>query len=100
MNAQKKKNYRATFILNTRGYEEPVETLVEKLKGEVTAIGCEITQTQSLGRKDFIRVTDKTHTGDTYVQIDFAGPKGCAPALREKLRLEPTVKRILVENIK
>ncbi len=93
-----KKKYRASFILNTRGYEDPVDTLIEKLKKEIGAVGGKVTNTENLGHKDFLRVTDKKHTGDFYIQIEYSGHGDCAPALRKNLKLDKTVKRILVQS--
>ena len=89
--------YRATFILDSRGFEEPVETLAEKLKDTITSLDCEVGEVEILGKKDFARVTDRDHPGDTYLRMDFAGPCHSPETLREKLRLDTMVKRIFVE---
>ncbi len=93
-----KKKYRASFILDTRGYEDPVDTLIDKLKKEIAAAGGEVTQAENLGHKDFLRITDKKHTGDFYIQIDYSGHGDCAATLHKNLKLDKTVKRILVQS--
>jgi small subunit ribosomal protein S6 len=90
-----KRNYKATFILDTRGYDEPVENIHSMLEEAVKSCGGEITETNPLGRKDFIRVTDKGHTGDFYLEIDFSGEPNVPADLQEKLRLEKRVKRVI-----
>lgn len=92
------RNYIATIILDTRGYEEPVESLVEKLKDILTELGAKVGETRNLGRKDFIRVTEKGHTGDSYVEFSFEGPASLPSALQEKVRLDRTVKRVMVRS--
>ena len=92
------KKYKASFILDTRGYDSPVETLVEKLEGLLKSLGAEVEASKNLGRHDFVRVTEKGHTGDSYLEIEFSGGASVPAALHEKLRLDKTVKRILVET--
>lgn len=92
------KKYKASFILDTRGYDSPVETLVEKLEGLLKELGAEVQASKNLGRHDFVRVTEKGHTGDTYLEIEFSADPTVPAALHEKLRLDKTVKRILVEG--
>ncbi len=91
--------YRAIFILDSRGSEAPAETLSDNLKEAIASVGCEAGEVESLGRKDFVRVTDKQHTGDTYLRIGFKGPGGSPAALREKLRLDSAVKQLFVERL-
>lgn len=91
--------YRVTFILDTRGYEQPVENLVASLETTLKAIGGQVLKTNNLGRKDFIRLPNKKHAGDFYVQMEFAAGPTAPRALHEKLALEKTVKRVFVEKI-
>ncbi len=99
MSQNKQSNYRVTFILDTRGYQEPVETLVEKLKGVVVAIQGAIREVKNLGVREFTRVASQKFQSGHYVQIDFSGPAAAPAALREKLRLDRTVDRMLIESI-
>ena len=93
-----KNKYKATFILDTRGYEEPVETLIEKLKNTLTSLDCEIENVENAGQKEFARVTDKKFPNAIYIHIDFSGPANTSTALSEKLKLDRTIYRILVES--
>jgi len=45
------KKYNATFILDTRGYEESVDTLTEKLKGVIESVGGKVAAVKNLGQK-------------------------------------------------
>ena len=95
---QTKRKYRASFILDTRNTESPVETLIESLTEAISSVGGEADRVENLGRKDFVRITDKEHTGDFYVQIYFDGPPNSVALLHEKLHLDKTVKRVFVES--
>jgi ribosomal protein S6 len=93
------KKYKATFILDTRGYDAPIENLVDMLKNTVVGVGGEVSEARNLGRIDFSRVVDRNHTGDSYLEIYFSAGVSAPAALNSKLRLEKTVKRLLVESV-
>ena len=94
----KQTNYRATFILDSRSTESPVETLIEGLAEAITAVGGKTDRVENLGRQEFVRITKKGHTGDFYVQVYFEGPPNAIAQLNENLRLDKTVKRIFTEK--
>ena len=52
-------NYKATFILDTRGCEESIEDLVDGLKSELVEAGAEVSDTENLGKQDFARSADR-----------------------------------------
>jgi small subunit ribosomal protein S6 len=97
MNATKR-NYRASFILDNRGKEDSIEQLIEGVKKEIAAVQGEVTAVESLGKRDFVRVTDKKLTGAAYVQISFSGPPEAPTQLRERLRLNNSVYRTFVQS--
>ena len=92
------RNYRATFILDNRGKEETIEQIVDGVKKVITEVKGEVTGVESIGKKDFIRVTDKKLTGATYVHINFSGPADSPAHLREKLRLNGSVYRTFIQS--
>ena len=91
------KKYKATFILDTRGYNEPVETLIEKLKGIIESAQCKIEKTENLGQRTFARTTDRSFPAGIYVEFSFEGPASANEQIKEKLRLDKTVNRVLVQ---
>ena len=97
MNANNR-NYRATFILDNRGKEESIDQIVDGVKEVIAAVKGEVKAVETLGKKDFVRVTDKKLTGAAYVQIDFSGPADAPANLREKLRLNGSVYRTFIQN--
>lgn len=95
-----KRPYKATFILNTRGVESPIEDQIAALETALKESGGDIRETKNLGRLEFVRVTERDHTGDFFVEIHFDGPTDTNTRIQDKLRLDKTVKRILIESDK
>lgn len=92
------RNYKALFILDTRGLETPVESQIEHLSNTIAEVGGEVKSAENLGRKDFSRVTDSDHPGDFFVQLQITAPTSAPAALQESLRLYKPVKRIFIES--
>ncbi len=99
MSTTTKRNYRATFILDNRGKEDSAEQIIDGVKQDITALGGEVGVVENLGRKDFIRVTDKNFPSGIYVQVAFAAPATAPAALRERLRLNPSIYRTFVQSV-
>lgn len=94
-----KRNYRASFILDNRGKEDSVEQLVESVKKEIAAVGGEVTGVETLGKRDFVRVTDRKMTSGAYVQIAFSGAAGVPAQLKERLHLNNSVYRTFIQSV-
>ena len=92
-----KRNYRATFILDNRGKEETVEQIIEVVKKDIAAVQGDVTAVENIGKRDFVRVTDKKLTGATYVHVSFAAPAAAPAQLIERLRLNHSVYRTFVQ---
>jgi small subunit ribosomal protein S6 len=97
--SQTKRNYHATFILDNRGREETIDQIIEGVKKEIAAVQGEVTTVENLGKKEFARVTDSRFPEAVYVQIDFAGPVDSPRHLHERLRLNSSVYRALVQAV-
>jgi len=96
--SQNKRNYKASFILDNRGKEDSVETLIEGVKKEIAAVHGEVTAVENIGRREFARKTDDQVPGGVYVNIDFSAPAAAPAQLHERLRLNESVYRALVQN--
>ncbi|ATC64814.1 30S ribosomal protein S6 [Nibricoccus aquaticus] len=96
--SQNKRTYRATFILDNRGKEDTVEQIIDGVKTDIAAVQGEVTAVENLGKRDFIRVTDKKLTAATYVQVDFAAPPAGPAQLKERLRLNNSVHISFVQS--
>ena len=77
---KKRKLYRKDIILRSI-----VENFVEKV--------------ENLGVKDFVRITDRRLPNAPYAQFEIEAPTSLPVAFREKLRLDRSVKRILVQSL-
>jgi small subunit ribosomal protein S6 len=95
---QTNRPYRATFILDNRGKEESIDQIIEEVKKEIAAVHGEVTAVENLGKKDFVRVTDRRLPSAVYVQIDFSAPAEGPRHLHERLRLNSNVYRVLVQS--
>ena len=99
MSLQKKRNYKLTVILDTRGYEAPVETIETMLADTLKELGGEVTALENIGRHDFVRITEKGHTGDTYLIVSASGDATLPGASQERVRLDKKVKRVMVQTV-
>jgi len=99
MSITTKRNYRATFILDNRGKEDTFDQIIEGVKKDIVAVSGEVSSVETLGRKDFARVTDRNLSGATYVQVAFSAPATGPAALKERLRLNSTVYRTFLQTV-
>jgi len=97
MNATKR-NYRATFILDNRGKEESVDQILDGVKKVIVDLHGDVTAVENIGKKDFVRVTDKKLSGATYVHVNFAAPAAAPAELIERLRLNSSVYRTFIQS--
>lgn len=97
METKAPRNYMASFILDTRNYTNPIETIIERITTILKSIGCKINKVDNLGQRDFQRVTDRKFPAGIYLQVAFEGPSAAPATLKEKLKLDKTVNRILVQ---
>lgn len=97
MSLQNQRKYKLTLILDTRGYDAPVESLEEKVTGLIKELGGEVESVENLGRQEFVRVTEKDHTGDTYLVAQISGAPSLPGAFQDRVRLDKLIKRVLVQ---
>lgn len=93
------RKYKASFILDLRGYSDPMETIFDKLKNIITDLGGEIEDFKNLGQKEFQYVVDRKYPSGAYVQILFSALASVPAAIKEKLKLDKTINRIFIELI-
>ncbi len=95
-----KKKYKAMFILDTRGYEDGIETIIDRVNAAIKKVGGGSENVDNLGRMDFVRITDKNHPGDFYIQILIDGPVSLVQDLNNELHLDKQIKRIFITEEK
>jgi small subunit ribosomal protein S6 len=96
---QIRRSYRATLVLDLRGATESPDALIEKLKDTFKAVDAAVSEVRNLGQREFARVVDRRLPSGLYVQFDFKAPVTAPVAFREKLRLDRTVNRILIQSV-
>ena len=92
------RKYKITIILDTRGYESPVQTLEEKVSGLLSELGGQVESLENLGRRDFARTPDIKHSGDTYLSVAVSGAANLPAAFQDRVRLDPLIKRCMFES--
>lgn len=92
-------NYKATFILDTRGREESIDELVDGLKGELESAGAEISNTENLGKQDFARTADRRFESGIYAQYRISGGSDLPEKILEKLRLNKLVSHKMIQRV-
>lgn len=100
MAVETKTSYRATFILDTRGVEESVDSLYEQITTVLEGLGCEVTKVENHGTLEFSRASRNTkQASGVYVQYFVNAGPGMPAELQEKFRLDNRVDRIIVEKV-
>ena len=95
-----RRSYRVSLILDLRGSAESPEVAIDRLKDILKSIDCKVSEVENLGQREFSRAVDRKFLSGLYVQISFEGPVTAPAAFAEKLRLDRTVDRILVQSVK
>ncbi len=100
MAVKTKTSYRATFILDTRGVEESVDSLYEHITTVLEELGCEVTKVDNLGTQNFTRASRNTkENAGVYVQYYVNAGPNVPGDLQDKFRLDKRVDRIIVEKV-
>ena len=92
-------NYQTTFVLDTHGWNEPLENLIESIKKTVEELDGEVKSVNNLGLKQFARIPRKEFIEGHYVKIECAAPSTFAARLQERVRLNSNVNRAFVESV-
>lgn len=98
MSEQANRKYNLTVILDSRGYEAPVEQLETKMTELLGEVGGTVETIENLGRREFVRVTEKDHTGDIYLRVEVNGPASLPAELQDKVRLDKQVKQVMAQS--
>jgi small subunit ribosomal protein S6 len=98
MSKSANRTYTATFLLDTRNYTDSVDTLVAKLRDSIIAVHGEVTKVENHGQRDFQRPPSRNYPNGIFVTFTFTAPLTAPAALREKMRLDPNVNRIMVQS--
>ncbi|MEM0967020.1 MAG: 30S ribosomal protein S6 [Verrucomicrobiota bacterium] len=92
------RNYRATFVLDTRGVEASVDELTEAYSKVIEEVEGKVDAVKNLGNHDFARKSATGLSNGIFLQYDFEGPATAPEGLQEKVRLDRKVNRVMVES--
>lgn len=93
-----KQTYKTTVILDTREQEKTVSELLESVKAAFASLDATVTGEKDLGRREFVRVTDRKFTSGHYFELAVEAPGNFATEVQEKFRLDKVVYRIIVQS--
>lgn len=88
--------YRVNMIFDVRSVS--AEAQIEKIKTLISTLGATLEDVKDLGVKDFVRVTNRRMPNAHYVQFDIVAAPTFPVVYREKLRLDRSIKRILIQS--
>ena len=86
------------MILDTRNYQESVQTLTDNIQTKFVESGAEVSEVKNLGQFRFEHAVDRKFPEGLYLQIAFSSDPHVAEVLKTKFQLDHTVNRILIEN--
>jgi small subunit ribosomal protein S6 len=84
------KNYEAMIVLDTKGKEESVDTLVTGVKAEIEKSGGKVEKVETLGKKKF-PYAPRHVEGGWFINIFFQSEVAGLDALRNRLKLNENV---------
>lgn len=87
-----KNRYEGLLVLNTRGNDENVREMVERLETEFKKEGAEVEQVQKMEKRQFTYVAGPLDSG-FFVNFIFQAEPPVLERLRTKLKLDPDVYR-------
>ena len=95
---QTKRKYKATFIIDTRGREESLDQLLEKVKQDIVAVQGEVVSVENLGQRDLAHPVDPKFVAAPFVQMEFLAPVEGPKNLHERFRLNQIVYQAMFER--
>lgn len=99
MTVEKTRNYRATFVLDTRGVETSLEELAEAYRTLIASLtGGEVTFLEDQENRALARPARTGLDTAWILSFDFAGSPQAPSQLQEKVRLDRKVNRVMVEQ--
>ena len=93
-----KRNYLATIVYDARGADGSSDEMIPKLSEIISQVDGEVTKVDNQGSRDFVYPQSKDVTSGTYLQFEIESDPEMPIRLKEKLKLEKKVDRILIER--
>ncbi|HAY75882.1 MAG TPA: hypothetical protein DCY32_09420 [Opitutae bacterium] len=92
-----KKNYLATIVCDPRGADGSSDEMIPKLSEIIRDSDGEVTKVENLGTHDFAYPQQKQMHSGVYLQFQISAGPSMPDRLKEKLKLEKKIDRILIE---
>ncbi len=91
------RSYSATIVIDPSGIEGSTSEMIPKLTEIIAQCDGEVSKVQELGQHDFAYPVKKSFPRGTYLLFDLTGSTSTPYKIKEKLRLEKKVDRVLIE---
>jgi ribosomal protein S6 len=92
------RNYSATIVIDPSGSEGSSSEMIPKITEVISQSNGEVKKVQELGQHDFAYPAKKNLSRGTYIQFDISGEPSTPHTIKEKLRLEKKVDRVIIES--
>ena len=92
-----KKNYLATIVCDPRGADGSSDEMIPKLSEIIRDSDGEVTKVENLGTHDFAYPQQKQMHSGVYLQFEISAGPSMPDRLKEKLKLEKKIDRVLIE---
>ena len=92
-----KKNYLATIVCDSRGADGSSDEMIPKLSEIIRDSEGEVTKVENLGTHDFAYPQKNQMQSGVYLQFEISADPLMPDRLKEKLKLEKKIDRILIE---
>ena len=73
------------------------QDLIEAVKEKLATIDATVSEEKDLGRREFVRVTDRNFTAGHYYELSIEAPESFADDVQARFRLDKVVYRIIVQ---
>ena len=92
-----KKNYLATIVCDPRGADGSSDEMIPKLSEIIRDSEGEVTKVENLGTHDFAYPQKNHMQSGVYLQFEISADPLMPDRLKEKLKLEKKIDRVLIE---
>ena len=93
-----KRNYLATIVYDARGADGSSDEMIPKLSEIIRQAEGEVSKVDNQGSKDFVYPQSKNLSSGIYLQFEIESDSELPVRLKEKLKLEKKVDRVLIER--
>tara|TARA_A100001015_G_scaffold3817_1_gene5046 strand:- start:1754 stop:2041 length:288 start_codon:yes stop_codon:yes gene_type:complete len=93
-----KNNYLATIVFDPKGSDGSTDEMIPKLSEIIVSVDGDVKKVENQGSHDFAYPQKRKLSAGVYLQFEISGDPEMPTRLKDKLRLEKKVDRVLVER--